>query len=70
MPIVCLTAKIQFDNIGTYEYSSYSPCARSLCSIARLPPPHSEILDPPLVTPQMHEYKHANTRLTYKQRGR
>ena len=38
---VYVTVKIQFDNTGTstYEYSSYSPYARSLCSIARLGPP-------------------------------
>ena len=47
---VCVTVKIQFDNTSTYEYSSYSPSARSLCTIARLGLPYSEILDPPLFT--------------------
>ena len=46
--VCCITVKIQFDNISTYEYSSYSPSARSLFSIAHLGPLYSEILDPPL----------------------
>ena len=40
---LCVTVKIQFDNTGTYEYSSYSPFAQSLWA-----PPYSEILDLPL----------------------
>ena len=36
---VCITVKIQFDNSIPYEYSSYSPSARSLCSITHLGPP-------------------------------
>ena len=39
MLCVCVTVKIQFDNTSTYEYPSYSPSARSLCSIACLGPP-------------------------------
>ena len=33
---VYVTVKIQFDNTSTYEHSSYSPSAQSLCSILRL----------------------------------
>ena len=47
---VCVTVKIHFDNTSTYQYSSYSSSARLLCSIVRLGPPNSEILDPPLFT--------------------
>ena len=46
---VCVTVKIQFDNTSTYEYSSCSPSAQSLVlDRAFAPPPHSEILHPPL----------------------
>ena len=34
-----VTVKIQFGNTSTHECSSYSPSARSQCSIARLGPP-------------------------------
>ena len=33
-----VTVKIQFGNTSTHEYSSYSPSAQSLCSIAHLGP--------------------------------
>ena len=47
---VCVTVKNLTIPVlmSTYEYSSYSPSARSLCSIACFGPPHSEFLDPPL----------------------
>ena len=46
MSIVCLlTAKIEFDNTSTYEYSSYSPSARSLCSIACFGPIFKNLLE-------------------------
>ena len=42
---VCVPVKIQFNNTSTCNY----PLARSLCSLAQLPPhPYSNILDPPL----------------------
>ena len=68
---VYVTVKVQFDNSNTCEYSSYSPSAWSICSIARLGLPYSEIMDPPLICllmafckPLADELKYAHIKCT------
>ena len=46
----CVTVKIQFDNTSTYEYSSHSPFAWSLCPIARLGPLFRNSGSTPVIT--------------------
>ena len=53
---VYVTVKMQFGNTSTHEHSSYSPSALSLCSIARLGPPLTEILDPPLYMSSLFKF--------------
>ena len=45
---VCITVKIQFDHTITYEKHHTHPLLGSYARSCFCPPPHSEILDPPL----------------------